>query len=565
MANIVELSLSKDELLSLAERKLTHGETEGAINYLNKALAIDDSFVEAQIKLASIYADLGAHQISNAVFYRALVSKPTPEQEDRIFYRLAGNFLELGNLELVAYYMRYFGDDFDPSVLEEQKDNQGKNPFHLVSKTAEEYYESLIERAYALIQERDFDGAVALAEKVDKSSPSIDAANHIILVSYMMKNDIDRVIEEARRMLEKGSSLGVKSTLATALMLEERMTEACAVVEELLETDYTRLEEILIILPLLVNLNMHSQIIVYTRKALKFMPYQPNGLIWLSQALYNVGQKDEAIRVMNTVNNVYGEYAPSDYFLDLYAQNPPETDYSMTMPNLKVPHTERFRRYKVLEEYTKLSTDDFDNALDNNPHLTKLIRWAFIDGNEKVIGLLLDRLSYSSAKWVESFYREVLIRPGLTFDTMSAVLAYLLDGGQRLDFSIVTQDRFKDISLTLPEAFYALPKVLKEAVGYAVCDIIFTDEDANTYLERLREIVDGFVCLGFDGKPVYRSKKVEKATRFRSPQTLSGVLLAHVYYDEENPVLDSILRYDLDERTFKKYEKTIFGDEDDEI
>ena len=565
MANVIKLALSKDELLSLAERKLSNGATEGAVNYLNKALAIDDSFVEAQVKLASIYADLGAHQISNAVFYRALVSNPTPEQEDRIFYRLAGNFLELGNLEVVAYYMRYFGDDFDPSVLDTAKDPQGKNPFHLVSKTAEEYYEGLIERAYALIQERDFDRAVALAEKVDKSSPSIDAANHIILVSYMMKNDIDRVIEEARRMLEKGGSLGVKSTLATALMLEERTAEAYEVVEELLQTDYNRLEEILIILPLLVNLNMHSQIIVYTRKALKFMPYQPNGLIWLSQALYNVGQKDEAVKVMNTVNNIYGEYAPSDYFLDLYAQNPDETDYSMTMPNLKVPHTERYRRYKVLEEYAKLSTEDFDNALDNNPHLTKLIRWAFLDGNEKVIALLLDRLSYSSAKWVESFYREVLIRPGMSFDTMSAVLAYLLDGGHHLDFSVVTQDRFKDVSLTLPEAFYALPKVLKEAVGYGVCDIIFTDEDANTYLERLRDIVDGFVRLGYDGKPIYRSRKVEKATRFRSPQTLTGVLLAHVYYDDENPVIDSILRYDLDERTFKKYDKTIFGDEEDEI
>ena len=96
MANIVKMQLSKDELLSLAERKLLSGDTEGAINYLNKALAEDDSFVEAQVKLASIYATLGAHQISNAVYYRALVSNPTPEQEDRIFYSLAQNFLELG-------------------------------------------------------------------------------------------------------------------------------------------------------------------------------------------------------------------------------------------------------------------------------------------------------------------------------------------------------------------------------------------------------------------------------------------------------------------------------------
>ena len=565
MANIVKMQLSKDELLSLAERKLLSGDTEGAINYLNKALAEDDSFVEAQVKLASIYATLGAHQISNAVYYRALVSNPTPEQEDRIFYSLAQNFLELGQLEVVAYYMRYFGDDFDLSVLENPEDNKTQNPFHLVSKTAEEYYESLIERAYALIQERDFDGAVALAEKVDKSSKHVDAANHIILVSYMMKNDVDRVIYEARQMLEKHESLGVRSTLATALMLEDRQTEAAEVVEEILKQDYNRLEEILIILPLLINLNMHSHVIVYTRKALKVMPYQPNGLIWLSQALYNVGQKDEAIRVMNTVKNIYGEYAPSDYFLDLYASNPDETDYSMTMPQLKVPHTERFRRYKVLEEYARLSNTDFDNALDHNEDLTRLIRWAFIDGNEKVIALLLDRLSYSSSQWVEDFYREVLIKPGLSFDTMSAVLAYLLDGGHHLDFSVVTQDRFKDVSLTLPEAYYEMPKVLKEAVGYSICDIIFTDEDPTTYLHRLRSAVDGFVRLGIDGRPLYLTKKAEKVTRLRSPQTLAGVLIAYVYYDEEDSKMDSIVRYNLNERTFDKYYKIVFGDDDDEI
>ncbi len=563
MANIVKLQLSKDELMSLAERKLSGGEMESAINYLHKSLAIDDSFVEAQVKLANIYADLGAHQISNAVFFKALVSNPTPEQEDRIFYKLANNFLELGQTEVVAYYMRYFGDDFDPSVLEVQEDRP--NPFHLVSNTPEDYYEHLIEKAYALVQERRFDEAVDLASRVDKNSRHSDAANHIILVSYMMKNDIDRVIYEAQAMLEKGGSLGVKSTLATALMIEERTEDAYKVVEDLLTTDYNRLEEILIILPLLVNLKMHSHIVLYTKKALKFMPYQPNGLIWLSQALYNLGQKDEAEKVMHTVENIYGEYSPADYFLDLYKTNPEEIDYSMTMPNLKVPHSERFRRYKVLEEYAKLSNSDLENALENNEHLQQLIRWAFIDGNDKVIGLLLDRLSYLTSNWLTNFYKEVLIHPGLGFDTMSAILAYFLDGGPGLIFSIVTQDRFKDVELRMPEAFYALPRVLKEAVGYSICDVIYTDEDPNTYLERLRNAVNGFVSLGEDGKPVYASKKKERVARLRNPQALAGVLLAYVYYDEDNPKEDSIVRYGINERTFDKYYKIIFGDDDDEI
>ncbi len=563
MANIVGINLSKDEYLTLAERKLSDGNIEGAISYLKKALVIDDSFVEAQIKLANVYANLGAHQISNAVFFRALVSNPTPEQEDRIFYKLANNFLELGQLEVVAYYMRYFGDDFDVSLLESHED--APNPFHLVTNTPDEYYEHLVERAYALVGERRFDEAVELVSKVDKNSKAADAANHIILVSYMMKNDIDRVIDEAHNMLEKGGNLGVKSTLATALMIEEKTEEAYAVVEDILTEDYNRLEEILIILPLLVNLKMHSHIVLYTKKALSHMPYQPNGMIWLSQALYNLGQKDEAEKVMYSVLKIYGEYSPADYFLELFKTNPAEIDYTMTMPNLKVPHAERFKRYKILEEYAKLSNDDFDVALDRSEHLQKLIRWAFLDGNDKVIGLLLDRLSYQSAEWLSDFYKKLLIHPGLAFDTMSALIAYFLDGGAGLMFSVVTQDRFKDVELNMPEAFYGLPKVLKEAVGYSICDVIYTDEDPNTYLARLKSAVDGFVRLGVDDKPVYRSKKAEKAARLRNPQALAGVLLAYVYYDEEDPKGDSMARYNINPRTFDKYYKIIFGDDDDEI
>ena len=562
MANIVNLQLTAEEFLSLADKKLLDGDTEGAIKYLNKSLLLDDSCVEAQIKLAGIYADLGAHQISNTVFYRALVSNPTPEQEDRIFYKLAHNFLDLGMLEVVAYYMRYFGDDFDPSVLERQ--DEKFNPFHLVSSTPDEYYESLIEKAYALIQERDFDGAISIADKIDRNSNAGEAANHITLVCYMMKNDVDRVIYEAKRMLEKDNSLSVSSTLATALMIEERNTEAYDVVEEILKKDYNRLEEILIILPLLVSLNMHSHVIIYTKKALKHLPLQPNGLIWLSQALYNVGQKSEAKKVMRTVSEVYGDFAPADYYLDLYDTNPSEVEYVQMAPNLKVPHTERFRRFKVLEEYSKLPKESFDHALEEDKGLQRLIRWAFVDGNEKVVQLLLQRMSFASSVWLESFYREVLIKPGLSFDTMSAILAYLLDGAHDLDFSVVTQDRFKDVSLRLPEAFYNLPKILREAVGYSVCDIIYTDEDPNTYLMRLCSAVDGIVGLDGEDNLVYYIKKPEKLTRLRSAQTLAGVLLAYVYFDEEDPRRDSINRYGLNERTFDKYHKILFGEDNDE-
>ena len=71
-------------------------------------------------------------------------------------------------------------------------------------------------------------------------------------------------------------------------------------------------------------------------------------------------------------------------------------------------------------------------------------------------------------------------------------------------------------------------------------------------------------CLVTCSKYVYYIKKAEKFTRLRSVQTLAGVLIAYVYFDEENPRMDSITRYGLNEKTFDKYYNIIFGDDSDE-
>ena len=43
MANILDLKLTQDELVALADKKLADGDTEGAVKYLKKALVQDDS------------------------------------------------------------------------------------------------------------------------------------------------------------------------------------------------------------------------------------------------------------------------------------------------------------------------------------------------------------------------------------------------------------------------------------------------------------------------------------------------------------------------------------------
>lgn len=568
MAQIIGFNLSKEDYFNLADDAFSKGDSEKSIVNLNKALNVDDRFFEASLALATVYSSLGVWDLSNATLYKTLSKHPDKDTRDRIFYQLAMNFMDVNQPEVAEYYLQDIAEAYDIQMPEGDGNatNGIEGGFHVVYPKGEDYYEMLIERAYELVRARKFDDAIALMDEVDAHSKSKNAANHIVLVCLMMKNDIDSVIANAQKMLaENGDSLAVKCTLATAYLMEEKVQEAYEVLDEILQKDYKSMEDILMILPLLVNMDMHAEVVKYTRRVLESLDLQPNTMIWLSQGLYNLGQRDEARKVMVKVRNIFGEYSPADYFLELYKTEPEKVAYSMNLP-----YIERVRRYKVLDTVIKLSPVDLATVLDINDddamQIKKLIEWAFRDDNENLKFLILDKLALVDCEWVDDFIREQLISVDLSFELMSRLLFCLVNEKTNkfcLNFDVVAQDRFKSIRYVLPGAYYKMPNVLRNAVSYCISDIVFTDEEPNVYLAKLTEIVNKIVRLE-DGKAKYTNPRYAKISTMKSMRTLVGVLLAKVY-EEDDPLnmrLLTIERYSLNTATFDKYYKIVFGEED---
>ena len=567
MAQIIGFNLSKEDYLNLAETAFKNGETEKSITNLDKALAIDKRFVEASLALAGVYASLGAWEISNATLYKALAKHPCADDRDRIFYQLAMNFLDVNLPDVAEYYLRDIADAYDLQ-LPEDMGSMGGEPqdegFRVVYPKGEDYYEMLISKAYELVRERKLDEAIALMDEIDPRSKSKAAANHIVLVCLMMKNDIDSVIANAQKMLaEDGDNLAVKCTLATAFLMENKMAEAYAVLDQILEKDYTNMEEILMILPILVNMEMHAQVVKYTRRVLEKLDLQPNTMIWLSQALYNLDQKEEARKVMLKVRTIFGEYSPADYFLQLYKQNPDKVAYSMNLP-----YVEKIARYKDLDEFLKMSPFELQLVIfdhdEQSAHMKKLIEWAFADDNENLKLMLVDKLALVNSQWVSDFLRRQLISTDLSFDLMSRLVFCLVqENTVRFKFDVVAQDRFKSIDMVFPNAFHKLGGILHGAVAYCVSDIVYTDEEPNMYLATLTNIVNSIVTLDENGKLKYSKPAYKRIANMRSVRTLIGVLLCKVYEcDADDMREQTIERYNLNEKTFDKYYKMIFGEDD---
>ena len=567
MAQIIGFNLSKEDYLNLAETAFKNGETEKSITNLDKALAIDERFVEASLALAGVYASLGAWEISNATLYKALAKHPCADDRDRIFYQLAMNFLDVNLPDVAEYYLRDIADAYGLQLPEDMGSMDGEpqdEGFRVVYPKGEDYYEMLISKAYELVRERKLDEAIALMDEIDPRSKSKAAANHIVLVCLMMKNDIDSVIANAQKMLaEDGDNLAVKCTLATAFLMENKMAESYSVLDQILEKDYTNMEEILMILPILVNMEMHAQVVKYTRRVLEKLDLQPNTMIWLSQALYNLDQKEEARKVMLKVRTIFGEYSPADYFLQLYKQNPDKVAYSMNLP-----YVEKIARYKDLDKFLKMSPFELQLVIfdhdEQSAHMKKLIEWAFADDNENLKLMLVDKLALVNSQWVSDFLRRQLISTDLSFDLMSRLVFCLVqENTVRFKFDVVAQDRFKSIDMVFPNAFHKLGGILHGAVAYCVSDIVYTDEEPNMYLATLTNIVNSIVTLDENGKLKYSKPAYKRIANMRSVRTLIGVLLCKVYEcDADDMREQTIERYNLNEKTFDKYYKMIFGEDD---
>ncbi len=569
MAQIIGFNLSKEDYLNLADNAFKDGETEKSIAYLDKALSIDARFCEASIALATVYSALGAWEISNATLFKALSKHPSAEDRDRIFYQLAMNFLDVNLPDVAEYYLRDIADAYDLQLPEDMGNmamGGADEGFKVVYPKGEDYYEMLIGKAYELIRERKFDEAIALMDEVDPRSKSKNAANHIVLVCLMMKNDIDAVIANAQKMLDENEdNLAVKCTLATAYLMEEKIAEAYAVLDHILEKDYTNMEEILMILPILVNMEMHAEVVKYTKRVLSTLDLQPNTMIWLSQGLYNLGQKDEARKVMLKVRTIFGEYSPADYFLELYKQDPDKVAYSMDLP-----YVEKMTRYQKLDKLLKMSPAEVQLAIDgtdeSSEQMRKIVEWAFVaDNNEKLKCLLVDKFALVNSKRVEDFLRRQLISTDLSFDLMTRLMFCLVQENTfRFTFDVVAQDRFKSIDIVFPNAFYKIGGTLHGAVGYCYGDIVYTDEEPNTYLAKLTSIVNSIVTLDDKGKLKYTKPSFAKIANMKSVRTLIGVLLCKVYEDDADDMREqTIERYNLNDKTFDKYFKILFGEDDD--
>lgn len=561
MAEIYKFKVKYDDLLSLADKAYEEGDVVKHVEYLRRAMALDAKRTEAPMRLSQTYSELEAYEISNELIYRTLDKGVDDYDRAAFFGQLAINFAELDMPDVAEYYLRDYSDDFEFSYDEAMA---RRERFHLVKPNQDDSFEDVLDRAYELLQKQRFDAAIALLDEAEKpSAEAVAAADHVILICYMLKNDIDGAIARGERMLEEdGGALIVVSTLASAYIMRDRQDDARKMMEKVTKTVYTQLEDIMLLLPLLVNFGMHEQIASYCGEVLKKKKYQPNIMMWQAIALYNIGKKEDAVKVMRQVDALYGDNYPAKIYVKLFESSPERVDYSSGLPE-----AEKGKRQRRLRALLGLP-DELLMALfdDDSPEFEedrKLVELALKDGVTDVKALLMQKLGTNPTPQVIDFFKRMLLSADLSCEVFSTTLIAVLDRPEaHVDLNVVAEDRFKELHFFKPITYFAAPEPLATALRFALAEIAFTDEEPSAYIEKLFGVIDEVMPIGNDHRPV-ETKRLGRIRRLKSIRTVVGVLLGRVYREEESRE-EILARYDLKASTYDKYQKIFFGDEDGE-
>lgn len=586
MAQHISFDFDVLDYYNMALKNLEYDETELAIGNLRQAISLAPDFIDAYIKLAKAYRRINAVNVSNRVLYEAL-SKCRAADKGRICAQLALNCMK-SHSPALPYYVNYpdaddfgyddeddgeydyfdpdfddddFYDDFD-SEMDSDVDIDLDDEFKLVYPRDDDYYFDALQRTCNLTAMQKYDEAIKILENVPPESKAKPKANHLILLNYLMREDFDAVIDRAKKMLaDYGENLAVRCMLATAYALEQRVDEANAIMDDILSEERDAIDDVLLVLPVLLNLERHKDILKYTKIALKSFDLDLNFMTWLSQAEFNCGEVDEAKYTMQRVQKVYGEFSSAKYYLDYYESGADKVDYSTELPlPEKVSRTAEIKKL-LLSDDNRLAAILRDSSLDGE--FFELMRWAMFYGPDSLKTRIVERLAENYTAEVDKFFRQILISDVENDVNVSIIMALAYLGLPIYEFDIVAQGKFKSVKYFLPNTFTAFPANFRFAISYCLFEIIDLRRDPNLGLRKFCEYIKSIAYLGDDGKLVWSKPRYKKISLMRSVRTIVGAILTWVIDGGEDFREMCIDQFDLSTRTFEKYYNILFGDDDE--
>ncbi len=581
MAKTIDFKLDDTDYSSLGRKALEKGEYEAAVEYFKTACGINDNSA-SYVDLAEVYNELNHPRATFATLFKALSKAVTEEDRNAVGYALALIACNERDADLVYYYLSFVKDqgaiDKFEELLDSYEDFEEDEPqFKIAKKDGSDFCLEIVDRARELyVMDKPVEALKLLGELTSRM-PSM-AKEHLAYIyrievgCYAALDDHKEMISILQKLseIDPDHEIDHKIQLAGAYIMAGQRDKANAVIDEILApaTEDLHFNKMSKLLTVLGELKRDQDILDITEKFASVTTSMHYLGLYRGEALYNLGRKKDAIRTMTQLDNIFGEFSPAWLYLEEFESTPERIEYGPEGPAI-VKVQALGRVYEATTALSKEGTDldeateilvDFSRKLFYDAGFNRDLRWVLNYLPDDLTLPVVSVLGGYRNDAIDKLFYERLISPFLTLDLLRAIVSFILDTNLRITFDVVTMNRYKNIDLRLPNAFYHLPANFQAAVFLVDCEIIYVDEEPNTFIERLAKLIDEMVEVGEDDKLVWKIKEGKKVARLKSIETMIAVLLSEVFAgDEVFEESDILSGRNIKAKTFQKYHDILFG------
>ena len=574
MADILDFNLNANQLVELAIKKHDDGDVTGAALYARKAIKASKGNITAYLVLALIYADDWEYELSNRVLFMGMHECHAWDNEE-VRRALTINFMHMEDFDTARYYDPHNDPELTAIIEEESGLDEdfydGEPPrgeLYLSYPRTDEYYRRVIDDAMEFAYDENFDKAIELLKLVPDEMPCKEDADKALLMIYTMSGKMEEMVKYGESLLDKyPDSTILRCALASAYITRVDDMAAREVLAPIWQKDKLGAEEALALIPIAGHLEMHGEIVRLVKIALDADIKPEKHLLYLlSQALYNIGERDEARRIMADIRDYFGEFSNAEYVLREYANEPSSVKYGEDIPSSQREEVYRavaelmLMPKEELCEFYKSHTADFDNF---NYYFQFVMHSGKFD-------LISDFIATAMLLDGEPF-KTFLCSDNVTYKGLSVLFIALFEAtcsAQRrsLEFDVVTRNKFKHVQIDIPINYYrALPKTMLLGLQMAVTDILFLDDNPNDALNELFTTLFTMLIVCGGNDEGQRKRHRERFRRIRNERAFAALLFGEVYYvsDDLAEWGEEVLeRYGVSKRLVEKYKRILFEESD---
>lgn len=447
MGRVLPFSKSAEEVRILASRNQEQGNLLTAIELLRVSLRKSPSDPETLLAIAETYAAMQCWTQSNSAYF-ALAAKEGYEAAS--FYGMGMNF----------YSMQSYGTAHDCFVLSLQKDPDAvfapdvvdildaieesgmeATPSQLVAQKRMDRVLDAMDRGKARLASRGIRRVLPL----DKKGGSIRSLQAFALLAA----EEPRQALEAARKAYRADKTDIRSVCAMASALKavgsmDAATAFLARAQALIQ----RSDDLYLVCQTACEMGDHAFVATELLKAEGRMPYAEDLLHPLATALYNTGEREEAMRRWRILRRIDPMDAVAEYRLRMAEEEklPDELSYAR-----QLPLSEMLVRLDTLRVWVHDGPEMMRAKWYADDDMMALIQWGIASGEPGIPQAMCGVLTTLGGEKAQALLRNILCDVKAADNVKHSALAALYATGSTGPFYAVMNERVTLVHVSKPE------------------------------------------------------------------------------------------------------------------